>query len=284
MVLFAALATGTAVVLTAIVKGMVAAAITVDQIIAIVASLGACAAAVATYLTVREMRAGRIAAARARLTTPGSDLEIRYLWRRSKNIAPDIDTHRAIIRNASAGVAHNIRASWECDFDISTDDIELIDSWLRPGQHVAIEGSVDAFYEGSLKTSHVVAAKDDVLYLGDLGPGQDVFCSISQPILGMVFLKWAALLALVARGEKLRYDDVPLVRLSLIHDSPYQRNIRDELLIRFELSDHELKVRAKKNLAASLGGKWETFKITVAFETTTRSLYDIPKVVVSPGG
>lgn len=275
----AATATIVSVVAIALFKGVFRYSITPDQVIAMVASLGSCAAAAATYLTVREMKAGRIAAARGRLTTPGSDTEIRFLWQRSRNLAPSISPQRVIIRNASAGVAHNIRASWECAFDIAEADIKRINSWLGKDQHISIASGTVDFYDSNLKTSYVVAAKDDLLYLGDLGPSQDVFCPISQPILGMIFLKWASLLSEVARGECLQYTDVPLVKLSLIHDSPYEKKIKDELLIRFELVGHSIKLRSEKELSEALGGKWARFEIAVAFETTARSLYDIPKVV-----
>lgn len=279
----AVLATTVVAIVAALFKQVTSHVISLDQIIAIVASVASCAAAVATYLTVREMKAGRVAAARGRLTTPGSDAEIKFLWRRTKNLAPSIDPQRIIIRNASAGVAHNIRGCWQCDFDLDGEDIGRINSWLHAQQHVSISTGIIEFYNGDNRTSYVVAAKEDFLYLGDLGPSQDVFCFIPQPVLGMVFLKWASLLARIAHGEHLGYNEVPLIKLTLTHDSPYERQLADELLVRFELAGHEIKLRSKKELAAALGGKWESFEITVAFETTTRSLYDIPKVVVSGG-
>ncbi|WP_343830522.1 hypothetical protein [Brevundimonas olei] len=90
--------------------------LTIDQIIALTASVGSLAAAVATYLTVREMKAGRVLGARARLTTPGTDQQIAFAWARApKNYVQSPSKVRIIIRNASQGVAHKIRLNWRLE-------------------------------------------------------------------------------------------------------------------------------------------------------------------------
>jgi hypothetical protein len=194
-----------------------------------------------------------------------------------------ITPQRIVVKNASAGVAHNIRGFWQCQFELSAADIERINSWLSEAQNVSISAGTVDFYDNGLRTSYVVASKEDYAYLGDLGPSQDVFCNIPQPVLGMVFLKWISLLTRIAHGQHLEYGEVPLVKLTLSHDSPYEKHLKDEILVRFEILAHEIRLRSKKDLAAALGGKWDSFELTVAFETTTRTLYDIPKVVVSGG-
>lgn len=277
-----ALVVAVAGVILALLKGLISLDLTLDQLVAIAASVGSCAAALATYGTIREMRASRIAAARARLAIPGSDLTIRFVWSRKTDVELMVPTQKILVRNASSGAAYNIDVDWKCDFDLTTGDIANVSRWLAPkhAAMIASESSV-AFSSGGIVTGGIAVSKDDISYLGDLGPSQDMYCVIPPQILSMVFLKWVSLLS---RSEAVSYQEVPLVRLTFAHDSPYEKRSKDEHLVRFELVDYALKRRAGKAPAGSLGGNWHTFEVTMAFEPAARKLYDIPKVVVPLGG
>lgn len=259
--------------------------VTLDQIIAISASLGSLAAAFATYLTVREMRAGRVSAARARLTTPGTDESFEFEWKRSpKNRVSPPEHRRILIRNASAGVARDVRVRWESCFNFTSEDLESLQGWLSQGQAIELETPhTMAFLDSGTVSCRLVVAQNDTGHLTDLGPNQEAYVALPTGLLNLVFMKWFCLLTRVANGEPLSYADVPLVRLTLSHDSPYEKAIVDSHLIRFELVESAFIERAKKSIARALGGNWNTARITLAFETTSPTMYDVPKVVVGAG-
>lgn len=273
---------GVAGVVIAVAKSLFSLNLTLDQLVAIVASVGSCAAALATYGTIREMRASRIAAARARLAIPGSDLHIRFVWSRKTDVELTVPNQKILVRNASSGAAYNIDVEWTCDFDLAATDIENVSRWIAP-THTATISSASSitFSSQGIITGGIAVSKDDVSYLGDLGPSQDMYCVIPPQILSVVFLKWASLLS---RKEAIPYQEVPLVRLTFTHDSPYEKRSKDEHLVRFELVDYVLKRRPGRASSGSLGGNWHTFEVTMAFEPAARKLYDIPKVVAPLGG
>lgn len=256
--------------------------LTLDQVIALSASAGSFAAALATYATVREMRQGRILSARARLTTPGTDLGFVFEWvKATKNLAPTIETRRIIIRNASSGVAHNIRVKWDVCFPFNNDDLSSIQRWMEPNRSIRIESPhLAEFLDGDEPSSRLIINRSDVSHLGDLGPNQEAYTPLSSEILSLVFLKWISLLTKVADGNAIAYTDVPLVKLTLIHDSPYEKSARDEHYVRFELANYRFANRQEKMLSSAIGGAWRTAQITLAFEPTSTTMYDIPKVVV----
>lgn len=256
--------------------------LTLDQLVAITASIGSCAAALATYGTIREMRASRISAARARLAIPGSDLAMRFVWSLKSEVELTVPNQKILVRNASSGAAYNIDVEWKCDFDLTSQDIENVSRWLAPthAAEIASPQTVNFLSRGAA-TSGVAVSKDDISYLGDLGPSQDMYCVIPAQILSMVFLRWVSLLS---KNRAISYQDVPLVRLIFSHDSPYEKRAKDEHLVRFELIDHDIKRRPGRVPAGSLGGNWHTFELTTAFEPAARKLYDIPKVIAQLEG
>lgn len=277
-----AIAVGLAGIALILVRSLFSFNITLDQLVAIVASIGSCAAALATYGTIREMRASRISAARARLAIPGSDLAIRFVWSRRPYVELTVPNQKILVRNASSGAAYNIDVEWRCDFDLTTEDIDNVNLWLAPTHRAEIASlqSVE-FSRGGVKTGGISVSKDDISYLGDLGPSQDMYCVIPAQILSMVFLRWVSLLS---KNCAIPYQEVPLVRLTFCHDSPYEKRSKDQHLIRFELVDRQVKLRPGKRSPDSLEGNWHTFELTTAFEPAARKLYDIPKVVAPAGG
>ncbi|WP_343830524.1 hypothetical protein [Brevundimonas olei] len=88
------------------------------------------------------------------------------------------------------------------------------------------------------------------------------------------------LLTTVADGGSISFEQVPSVEMNLDHSSPYEDCIVDSHRVRFELIDEKFKLRAVKSPTEALGGGWKNFELTLAFETTSRTMYEIPRVVV----
>lgn len=256
--------------------------LTLDQLIAITASIGSLAAAIATYLTVREMKAGRILNARARLTTPGTDQQITFSWERApKNHVLPPPKIRIIVRNASQGVAHKIRLNWKLENPIKGDGLAELQRWLPASQSVKIvDGHAAHFCDSNVISGVLAVGGESSAHLGDLGPNQEIYTEIPEVILNSVFLTWLHLLISVADGRAVSFDQVPSVEMTLEHSSPYESGIIDNHRIRFELIDEQFKLKAVKSSTAALGGGWKTFQLTLAFETTSRTMYEIPRVVV----
>ena len=280
---FAVLIAAAAVaMLVALVRDSGSDLLTFDQIIAIAASAGSMAAALATYLTVREMRAGRVLSARARLTTPGTDQAFEFLWRRSpRNLAPSPPRARLIIRNASQGVAHNIRVRWSAINPIDASQLLAIQRFLPDNQSISISGGHIAQFRDANAVSSVLAISgEDISHVGDLGPNQETYISIPETMLNSAFLSWLFLLTIVADGGQVDFSQVPLFKMTLTHNSPYQRDIADEHYVRLELSREAFKLRSAKSAQDAIGGGWSSLELTLEFETTSRNMYEIERVVI----
>jgi hypothetical protein len=212
--------------------------VAIDKLVAALASFGSVAAAGATLLTIREMKAARIEAARGRVSVSADEqilslaLDLRDLRIGATKLLPSIK-----IRNASPGVARNIHLTWKISDPINKHDMKLIGELSN--QRMTAVASADHFIRianaGGISRDIPVAASDS-LYAGDLGPLQEQAVEFPALIVHHLFLCWLARIQTVEIEGPLSPSKVPTVELIFEHESPYGENLIDVQILKFELS------------------------------------------------
>jgi hypothetical protein len=265
--------------------GLAAAAANIswDRAVALATSLGTLLAAGTTLLTVREMRQGRIAVARAHVTTFGPDLLLNYTWHVApRNVPPEHTDLRILVRNASQGVAQNIHARWKIDLPLTVEQLSAINSLLPTGKTIAIDnGSYVVQFNDSSTTNGTMAVNGDTLiYLGDLGPAQETYMEVPRETGNYAFLKSLVMLQSVLAENGITDQDQAMFRLTFTHDSPYERGLSDTYIARFVIEDHSFVGRNRRVSFGRPGSEWRDLNVSLRLTQSSSQVEAIPQVVV----
>lgn len=246
-----------------------------------VASLAALGAALATFLTINEMRDSRMAAARARVTAKSTDQIIEYrLDTRGGSFGADEGDVRLTLRNASQGIAQNIHLLWNIDA-LSGAEIQNIASLIPKNCTVRTgdKGFAVCFELPGGEITVPVSSKE-MEYIGDLGPSQELYASIPPVVLNLLAIRWLGLVGRVNSGARVTAEDVPRAVMRFVHDSPYQRENIDEHLLKFYLED--VAYLNARGQATNFAGQWVEIRLNLrcgfssdaaerAFQVVTRA-------------
>jgi hypothetical protein len=210
---------------------------------AVLSSLATLAAAVAAFLTVREMQAGRKLSARARVGFGGSQDPVHFVWTPSIGRVLKIDGPATmILRNTTGGSADTVRATWRAATKITAEDIEAIN---RSASSIGVVVTVQpSSYEVRIRTKHetisIPISGLDQSVIGDIGPAQELELPVPVVVTNYAVLKWLALIA-SAGGSPVLPQDVPRFDLIISHGNAYEKSIEDHHEIRFPFSPVEQK-------------------------------------------
>lgn len=254
-----------------------------DRWIALVSSLGTCAAAVATFLTLREMRAGRILNARARISSPGTDRKTNIEWAISPVASlPTVESVRLLVRNASQGVARRIHARWTVTNPLTPSEIETVNGFSPTDLRISVssDGYSAALTSASEPVGRLPVSKSDITLVGDLGSGQEYYLDIPNQILNHVMIILIANAFELAHGNIVDRKSLPTISLSFTHDSPYERDLVDHHLVIFSIIDFSLFDSRGHKLQHPNRTTWRSLAIAFGLEFTSPEIERLPTVVV----
>lgn len=199
-----------------------------------ISSIGSFGAAIAAFLTLREMRSARRLSARARIGLRGSESPARFQWDLAENhlSLPD-GTPTLAIRNSNEGTANSVTMSWRAETRISVQDIEAINSILPQDRKTEIgQSTYEVVLFGRERTTLPIAGMDKSI-LGDVGPAQEQGAGVPAVIFHYAIVKWMALLERSLRGGVIAREEVPRFVLAFSHSNPYESNVVDTHEVRF---------------------------------------------------
>jgi hypothetical protein len=199
-----------------------------------ISSLGSLGAAIATFLTVREMQAARRLTARARIGLKGSDSPVRFVWNLSKNILALPDGNPVIaVRNSSSGIATSVIVKWLAVTKITDGDISSINRLLGDGREVHVAPSAyEILFTGEKPDSLPIAGSFRSV-AGDIGPAQDQDVAVPTVIVHYAVIKWMSLLEKSLANVPIAAREVPRFQLEFSHSNPYDREVVDSHQLRF---------------------------------------------------
>jgi len=254
-----------------------------DRWIAAISSLGSLGAAAATFLTVREMRAGRILSSRARLTTIGADRPIQLKWKVRPTVsAPSISESRALVRNASQGVARDIRAKWEVLNAITATDVEAVRELLPSDTTlvVAAGGFALEFGQDGMVLDRCPVSVSSFTPVGDLGPTQEVFQDIPVTVLNHAAFKWLAMMGQIEAGVPIIPRQVPTIHITFTHDSPYEKSLQDKHIAKLYLKSYRFIGNGGTKLSSPLTKNWHRAELELRLEITSEADEALPTTTV----
>jgi hypothetical protein len=254
-----------------------------DKIVAAVASLGSLGAAFATYATVKEMRAARVLGARARITPRCPSNLIEFTWKLyPNNSAPARSPFSISARNASQGVAKNIVAHWRYTNPPSIHLLEHVKSMCGSGMsiNIAADGYLMEFNAGTRTTSRMILGSSEEIFLGDMGPTQEDMLTVPVSMLNAAFVHWCGLLYQVMEGFPVRPEEVPAFQLSVTHDSPYERGIRDQHIAELHMQSFGFTGVGGRVISWRPGVRWRSFNLTLRLEFSSQRSDEKPIMAV----
>lgn len=203
--------------------------------VSVLASLATLGAAIAAFLTVREMQEARKLAARARIGFGGAAQPLRFLWNLRRNVIEQLDGAPLVtLRNTTSGSADGITATWRASNKITSADVASANNLLPAGRTVSVGNSTYEIILSSAGSSvSIPLAGMDTSAVGDIGPAQEIDMPVPAVVLNYAILKWMALFDTICKGDLVAPDDVPCFSLSIVHGNAYLNTVTDEHSIRF---------------------------------------------------
>ena len=254
-----------------------------NAFVGLLTSVGTFLAAGATYLTVREMKAGRVANARGRVAVLGQSKAVAFDWclgslnkvRRGESVA-------LLVRNASQGIARGIRANWKIKNALHKDEFDSLMAYLPPGKSISLinNGYAIEFINNDMHSDLLAVNGNTFTYLGDLGQTQEITYIIPEAVENYAFIKClSALLVLFSNGA-INTDNLPLFILSFSHNSPYGEVVEDSHLVRFSIVEHQFFKRGRVVRSRGIPNDWDQLRLALKPEFTSYEIDSLTRVVV----
>ncbi len=239
----------------------------------------------ATFLTVREMRAVRVQGARARITSLVHAATADFSYTLQPGL-PRIDSPEVslVARNASTGVGQAVHVDWSIANILTLDKLTQINQRiLNYGELRVGEGGFAVEYvdEHGAMCWRLPVSSSGTMFVGDLGPAQELSISLPVTLLNVIAVSWLALVPKLAAFDKIARDEVPAATLIFRHSSPYEQNVRDSHTLRFDVSAVYPTDIAEADPASPDPRDWTYLRLRISPEFTSREIDELPQVVIA---
>ena len=251
----------------------------VEDPVAVLASVGSLIAGLATVSTVLEMRAARVASARAILTVKPSELPLNIEWDMVQNTLSIIEPVPTLwMLNASTGAAQNVTIDWSVTTKLTQADLLAMSRVMKSPNTVKVsdEGYAFVLTSPDAQLSYPISGADEG-YVGDVGPTQNYELSIPAVIMHYAAFKCLSLSSEMISLSRLSPEKMPSVTLRFKHSSIYEDGISDTHVVRFQITSFSAEDDRGRQLAstnASVRDVVETLRkirISAQLELASRS-------------